>query len=285
MDAADGRWSELEALRPMRIQRELNAAFTRCGSPPLYGDRSSKVVRAARSAEPALSTISLEIRDVLLLTNDVELGRLADVFAERGFRFECQRDLRSGLTRALEGRPCVVILDAALLDGNALEVLRRIRLQSWVPVILLAARPDRADRVASLEAGADDYWVRPLDPDEVVARVHALLRRSGLPPLTPAGRLAVSGVTIEPALRRVSIDGERIEVTSREYELLEYLVRAAGRIVSRDELMAVVVQRDASPFDRALDVHISRLRRKLGGRRMLIRTVRGAGYVFSPETV
>ena len=148
---------------------------------------------------------------------------------------------------------------------------------------MIAASADRADRIASLEAGADDYWVQPLDPDEVLARVRALLRRSGLPPLTPAGRLAVSGVTVEPDMRRVSVDGGPIEITSREYDVLEYLVRAAGRIVSRDELMAVVVQRDPSPFDRALDVHISRLRRKLGVRRLLIRTVRGAGYMFSAE--
>jgi two-component system response regulator CpxR len=233
--------------------------------------------------ETALSKMSPAAREVLLLSGDLELNGLADVFINRGFRLECQRDLRRGLARALEGRPSVVMLDAALLNGNVLDVLRRIRLRTWVPLIILADQVDRADRIASLEAGADDYWVKPLDPDEVLARVLALLRRSGLAPLMPAGRLAFSGITVEPALRRVSVDDERIGVTSLEYDLLEYLVRAAGRIVSRDELMAMIVQREASPFDRALDVHVSRLRKKLGGRRMVIRTVRGAGYVFCPE--
>lgn len=222
-------------------------------------------------------------REVLLLSGDLELNGLADVFINRGFRLECQRDLRRGLARALEGRPSVVMLDAALLNGNVLHVLRRVRLRTWVPLIMLADQADPADRIASLEAGADDYWVKPLDPEEVLARVLALLRRSGLAPLKPAGRLAISGITVEPAWRGVSVDGERLGVTSLEYDLLEYLVCAAGRIVSREELMAVIVQREASPLDRALDVHVSRLRKKLGGRRMLIRTVRGAGYVFCPE--
>jgi two-component system response regulator CpxR len=226
---------------------------------------------------------SPDAREVLLLTSDLELNGLADVFKKRGLRLECQRDLRRGLACALEGRPSLVMLDAALLDGNVLDVLRRIRLRTWVPLIMLADRMDRADRIASLEAGADDHWIKPFDPEEAAARVLALLRRSGLAPLLPAGRLAIGGITVEPTFRHVSVDGERIDVTSLEYDLLEYLVRAAGRIVSRDELMAVIVQREASPLDRALDVHVSRLRKKLGARRMLIKTVRGAGYVFCPE--
>ncbi len=232
--------------------------------------------------ELTLSILPIK-REVLFLTDDVELAGLVRVFRERGLHVVCRDDLRQGLHDALEDHLCLVILDEALLDDMAIEVLRRIRQQSRVPLVLLAAQVSRDARIASFEAGADDYWVKPLDPEEVLANVHALLRRSGLPPLTPAGPLAVNGVIVEPARRRVSLDGEAIEVTSREYDVLEYLVRAAGRIVSRDELMAVVVQRDASPWDRALDVHISRLRRKLGGRRQLIQTVRGTGYVFCPD--
>jgi two-component system, OmpR family, response regulator CpxR len=238
---------------------------------------------APAPTEAALSEVSPGARAVLLLTHDLELSGLAEIFIKRGFRLECQRELRGGLALVLDGGPSLVILDGALLNGNVLEVLRWIRRRTWVPLILLADHVDRVLRIASLEAGADDYWVKPLDPDEVLARIHALLRRSGLAPLMPAGRLVISGITVEPALRRVSVDGQRVGLTSLEYDLLEYLIHAAGRIVSRDELMAVIIQREASPLDRALDVHVSRLRKKLGGRRMLIRTERGAGYVFCPE--
>jgi two-component system response regulator CpxR len=221
-------------------------------------------------------------RAVLVLTDDDALSAMGEVFVARGFRFECQRHLPSGLTRALDRGPSLVIVDAALLNENALGVLRQIRLRSSVPLVMLAAEMDRSDRIASLEAGADDYWVRPLDFDEVLARVHALLRRSGLSP-TPAGPIGVSGVSLDPVVRLVNVDGRTLEVTSLEYALLDYLVRAAGRVVSRDELMTVIVQREPSPFDRSLDVHISRLRKKLGQRRRLLRTVRGVGYVFCSD--
>jgi DNA-binding response OmpR family regulator len=225
---------------------------------------------------------TLHSPEVLLGSDDTQLDGLGKAFIEHGFRMVYRRDVRSLLSHALDGRPSFVMLDASLLDGTAVEVISRIRLHTRVPVVVLIAQVDRATGLASLEAGADDYWVKPLDPDEVITRVRALLRRSGLQPATPRGGMTVSGVTVEPALRRVSIDGRALDVTSLEYELLHYLVRGAGRIVSRYELMTMLLQREPSPLDRSLDVHISRLRKKLGDRRQLIQTVRGAGYIFSP---
>ena len=189
-----------------------------------------------------------ESPSVLLVTADAELAGLAEAFASRGFELECQRELRGGLMRALEGHRSLLMLDAALLNGNVVDVIRRIRLRSWAPLVILSTTGNRADRIASLEAGADDWWVKPLDDDESLARAQALVRRSGLArPVLPK-RLAINGVMVDAALRRIVIDGRQLDVTSLEYDLLHYLVAAAGRIVSRDELMAVIVQRDASPF-------------------------------------
>jgi len=145
---------------------------------------------------------------------------------------------------------------------------------------MITASSDEADRVSGLDAGADDYLSKPFGIDELLARIRAVLRRTGRVSQTRPTRLVASGITIETGLREVRIGADMVQVTSTEYELLEYLVRHAGRIVSRDELMPVVCQREASSLDRSLDVHVSRLRRKLADRASTIRTVRGVGYMF-----
>jgi DNA-binding response OmpR family regulator len=134
--------------------------------------------------------------------------------------------------------------------------------------------------VAGLDAGADDYLAKPFGIEELLARIRAVLRRTGRAALAKPERLEASGVMLETGTREVHVNGDVIAATSTEYEILEYLVRHAGRIVPRDELMAVVCQREPSSLDRSLDVHISRLRRKLADRAALIRTVRGVGYLF-----
>jgi len=221
---------------------------------------------------------------LLLIDDDVELcGLIQEFLGRHGLALECQHDGPSGLVRVLDRRHHLVLLDVMLPGLDGLEVLRQIRRRSHVPVIMLTARVDRTDRIAGLDAGADDYLPKPFGPDELVARVRAVLRRSGLPPVVRPRPLTSNGLTLEPGARRARLDGESVEVTAIEYDILEYLVRAAGRIVSRDELSSVVCQRELSPLDRSLDVHISHLRKKLEGRRALIRTVRGAGYLFCVE--
>jgi two-component system response regulator CpxR len=138
------------------------------------------------------------------------------------------------------------------------------------------------DRVRALEGGADDYLPKPFGPEELVARIRAVLRRAGraYAPKPPHETIDVEGVQLIPSAREVRCAGAPVSLTSTEYDVLEQLARAAGRIVSRDELTASLYQRKPTPFDRVLDVHVSHLRKKLGRHGELIRTVRGVGYMF-----
>ena len=217
---------------------------------------------------------------ILLVDDDVELCELLrEFFAAEGLSLESVDDGRRGLSRALDGRYDLVLLDGMLPGLDGFEVLRLVRRQSRIPVIMLSARTAKADRLTGLGAGADDYVPKPFDPDELVARVRAVLRRSGRP--APAVEsLEVDGIRLIPAAREVWCEGETVAVTTIEYDILEFLVRAAGRIISRDELTAALYRRRSSPFDRGIDVHVSRLRKKLGAYGARIATVRGVGYLF-----
>jgi len=160
-------------------------------------------------------------------------------------------------------------------------VLRQLRKRSTVPVIMLTARVAAQDRVAGLNSGADDYLPKPFGPEELLARIRAVLRRTGRPVALDL-TIEAAGLKLDPETRLAIYRGEPLEVTAFQFDILEILVRAAGRTVSRDELAAALHQRPASPFERSLDVHISHLRRKLErDGRTPIRTIRGAGYQFS----
>ena len=150
---------------------------------------------------------------------------------------------------------------------------------------MLTARTAKADRVAGLDAGADDYLPKPFDPDELVARIRAVLRRSCRLASAGGDALEVNGIKLSPGTRQVWSEGQSVDLTTIEFDILDLIMRSAGRIVSREELTAVIHQRPASPLDRSLDVHVSHLRKKLGARGGLIRTVRGVGYLFRAELV
>jgi two-component system response regulator CpxR len=217
---------------------------------------------------------------VLLVDDDVELCELMqEFFARRGVRLEAVHDGRQGLARALGGGHDLVLLDVMMPGLDGFEVLRLVRRQSPVPVIMLTARTAQVDRVAGLDAGADDYLPKPFGPEELLARIRAVLRRTGRAPRAVEA-LEAGAVRLIPSAREVRVDGAPVDLTTVEYDILEFLARAAGRTVSRDELTAALYRRRASPFDRALDVHISNLRKKLGPHGALIRTVRGVGYLF-----
>jgi len=145
----------------------------------------------------------------------------------------------------------------------------------------LTARGEDEDRIIGLETGADDYMAKPFNPRELMARVKAILRRSEGGP--NRGRVEVNGVSLDPGTRAVTVDGQAVEVTTLEFDILEQLMRSAGREVSRDALMESLYGRKATPFDRSIDMHVSHLRRKVAGNR--IKTIRGIGYQFarSPE--
>ncbi len=169
-----------------------------------------------------------------------------------------------------------------LLDG--FEVLHQMRKRSMVPVIMLTARHEREDRIAGLRIGADDYLPKPFDPDELLARANAVLRRSRNPQPGAAQTISVGKLIIE-AHHRVARCGETIiDLTSIEFDILDLLVRPPGRVVSRDEISGVLYQRPAQAYDRSLDVHVSRLRPKLAAASVRIRSIRGVGYVLSSES-
>jgi two-component system, OmpR family, response regulator CpxR len=223
-------------------------------------------------------------RPILLIEDDSELTALmTDYFAQHGFQAEAVHDGRTGLARALEGRFDLLILDAMLPVLDGFEVLRQLRKRSAVPVIMLTARTSRPDRVEGLNAGADDYLPKPFGPEELLARMRAVLRRSGHPEAAPAQIVEAAGLQLNPKARRVTYLGQPVEVTALEFDILEILVRAAGRTVTRDELTSAIYQRPATPYERSLDVHISHLRKKLERYGDTpIRTIRGSGYQFAP---
>lgn len=215
---------------------------------------------------------------LLMVDDDIELGMLMqEFFATQGVTLELCHDGESGLAKLAENRYDLVLLDVMMprLDGFA--VLARLRKKSQVPVLMLTARLESSSRIRGLEGGADDYLPKPFEPMELLARVRAILRRSGV----QSGPAEQYGLRVDPGTRTVTADGNRLELTSVEFEILEVLHTGAGRVVSRDELAQRLYQRDATAFDRAIDVHVSHIRKKLEGLSAKILTVRGVGYQLS----
>jgi two-component system response regulator CpxR len=233
--------------------------------------------------EPRLAHAESEL-SVLLIDDDVELCALMqEFFAARGVRIQAIHDGRRGLAQAFGGSYDLILLDVMLPGLDGLELLRQVRRRSQVPIIMLTARTAKADRIAGLDAGADDYLPKPFEPEELTARIRAVLRRVGRFAAQCPDTLEVNGVRLSPRTRQVWAEGIPLELTTIEFDILDLIVRSAGRVVSRHELNAAIHQRPASPLDRSLDVHVSHLRKKLGPRGALIRTVRGVGYLFRPE--
>jgi len=217
---------------------------------------------------------------LLLIDDDTELcSLLAEFLKSEGFAVECVHEGRHGLERALHGGFSLVILDVMLPGLDGFDILRRLRKESRVPVLMLTARADDVDRIIGLELGADDYLPKPFNPRELVARVRAILRRYE-PRTSAAGRMDVNGVALDPATRQVTVDGQAVDLTTFEFDILEILMRAAGRVLSRDDLMENLYSRRATPFDRSIDMHISHIRRKLETKRPFIKTIRSVGYQF-----
>jgi len=223
---------------------------------------------------------------VLIVDDDWDLVSLMSAFlSEQGFRTDAAHDGPTGLKAALSGQHDLMLLDVMMPGFDGFEVLKRLREHSNdLPVLMLTARTEGPSRVRGLNGGADDYLPKPFDPLELTARIRAILRRYRKQDAEgDDAQLEASGVRIEPPARRVTVNGKEVELTGIEYEILETLIRSAGRVVSRDDLMQKLYQREATPFERSIDVHISHLRRKLEGPTVLIRTVRGVGYQFVSE--
>ena len=221
-------------------------------------------------------------RSILLIDDDIPLCTLiAEFLSAQEFHVDTVYSGPRGLASAIEGAHDLVLLDVMLPVLDGFHVLQRLRQRTMVPVIMLTARNDESDRIAGLDAGADDYIAKPLRPHELLARVRAVLRRTAQRPVAMESVISVGDIELKPRAREVWMDGALIEMTSFEFDILDVLMRAAGRVVSRDELAAVLYHREATPYERSIDVHISHLRRKLEkGSSTLIRSVRGVGYQF-----
>ena len=219
---------------------------------------------------------------MLIVDDDIELCRLlGERLSSEGFALEAIHDGPRGLERVLSEEHALVILDLMLPGMGGLDVLRRLRVHSPVPVLILTARGEDVDRILGLEIGADDYLPKPFNPRELIARIRAILRRTSRTSAT-GNSVMVGDVELDPAAREVRMGGTQIDLTSVEFALLETLLRDAGRVVTREQLTETVLGRKLGPFDRVIDVHISNLRKKLsrvhGEER--IKAVRGSGYVF-----
>ena len=201
-----------------------------------------------------------------------------------GFSVETVHDAESGIRHALEHTFNLIILDVMLPGGDGWRVLRKVRLVSEVPIIMLTARGDEADRIAGLEGGADDYLPKPFNARELVARMRAVLKRKGPSELPEVFRIA--DLDIDRRQRRVRRDGQDVALTGAEFDILLLLVRSPGKVLTREEIAETALGRQMGFFDRSIDNHISNLRKKLGthpGEVERIRNVRGTGYVYTGE--
>ncbi len=230
---------------------------------------------------------------LLIVDDDHGLVNLLKRFLEgEGFRADAAYDHVTGLQAALSGEHEMIILDVMLPGGSGFELLKALRQQSAVPVLLLTARGEAVDRILGLEIGADDYLAKPFDPRELVARVRAVLRRTreGVPSARSDHSddvLRAGDISIHMGTRTVVCAGTAIDLTSVEFNVLELLLRHAGTVVTREQIAEVALGRPLNAFDRSVDVHVSRLRKKLGsclGTEELIRPIRGMGYFLSAGT-
>lgn len=226
---------------------------------------------------------------ILVVDDDREIRELLSRFLEKqGMRVSAARDAREARRLWPLGRYHIVVLDLMMPGESGLDFARWLRSQSNVPILMLTAMAEETDRIVGLELGADDYVQKPFNPRELLARIRAILRRTnGEGPALEADARPIqfAGWTLEPGRRRLlNPDGAEVPLTGGEYELLAALVERPNRILTRDMLMDLLRGRQAGPFDRAIDVAVSRLRRKLeddGRNPNLIKTVRGGGYVLS----
>ncbi len=225
---------------------------------------------------------------ILIIDDDEELCELvSEYLMVEGFQVEAVYDGESGLQKALETENDLVILDVMLPKKNGFDVLRELRLESKIPVLMLTARGEDAERITGLETGADDYLAKPFNPRELVARLRAILRRTeNIADVKQfeTDKFKVDDVEIQVSARSAKKSGAELNLTSVEFDLLTMLLRDAGRVIKKEDLSEIVLERKLSPYDRSLDMHVSNLRKKLGERRdgtERIKTIRSVGYIYT----
>ena len=228
-------------------------------------------------------------RMVLLVEDEPSIAEpLAEAIAREGFETKVAGTVAESLALAAQIEPDLVLLDVMLPDGSGFDVCRELRQRSQVPIIMLTARGEEADRVIGLELGADDYVVKPFSAREVVARIRAVLRRTEASPgVAEAKPIEIGELRLDPAKRQATKDGEVLELSRKEFELLRLLMQNAGSVVTRERAFEDVWDTNWFGSTKTLDVHVSGLRRKLGddsSEPRFLHTVRGVGFRFaSPD--
>jgi DNA-binding response OmpR family regulator len=221
----------------------------------------------------------------LLVEDDSKLAALtAEYLQGHGVTTVVSGDGALALEEARRCRFDVVLLDLMLPGRGGLEVCRELRARSDVPILVLTARGEEADRVLGLELGADDYLTKPFSPRELLARIQALVRRARGQAGPPTHPIVVGELVLEPSALRATFRGQELDLTAYEFHLLRALAERAGHVLSRERLLELVRGSATEAFDRSIDVHVSRLRAKLGDdpkRPRLLKTVRGAGYTLA----
>ena len=227
-------------------------------------------------------------RRILLIEDEASITTpLAEALGREGFEAIVASTAADGIELGRESSPDLVLLDLMLPDGSGFDVCRELRRTSEVPIVMLTARGDEADRIVGLEMGADDYVVKPFSAREVIARIRAVLRRSDAAPASdegPTGPIEVGTVRLDPERRSVERDGQAVDLSRKEFDLLHRLMRDAGSVVTREQLIEDVWDMNWFGSTKTLDVHVSGLRRKLAddpNDPRYLHTVRGVGFRFS----
>ena len=227
---------------------------------------------------------------ILIIDDDEELCELvSEYLSVEGFTVEAVHDGESGLRKAKAGEQDLIILDVMLPKKNGFDVLRELRGENQIPVLMLTARGDDMERIVGLEIGADDYLAKPFNPRELVARLRAILRRTQNSAedaaSIPSEKIRIDDVEVSLSARSARREDEDLNLTSVEFDLLAELLKNAGKVIKKEDLNQKVLGRRLSPFDRSLDMHISNLRKKLGARdgggEERIKTIRSVGYIYT----
>ena len=241
-------------------------------------------LRAASPFSGTIPTVSRPRRTILLVEDETSITEpLAEALRSEGFETRVAGTVAEALELARTA-PDLVLLDVMLPDGSGFDVCRELRQTSRVPIIMLTARGEEADRVVGLELGADDYVVKPFSAREVVARIRAVLRRVDAPEPDDDGPVEIGELRLDPARREATHRGEALELSRKEFDLLELLMRNAGSVVSRERLISEVWDTNWFGSTKTLDVHVSGIRRKLGddpSEPRYLHTVRGIGFRFA----
>jgi DNA-binding response OmpR family regulator len=226
------------------------------------------------------------VKTILVVEDEMKIARLVrDYLQHAGFEVIVTGDGESALASARGAKPDLVVLDLGLPGRDGLDVTRELRRSSNIPIVMLTARGDEADRIVGLELGADDYVVKPFSPKELVARVRAVLRRTATS-AAPPERLRVADVEVDVHRMRASVGGRSVDLTPTEFQLLVALIREPGRVFTRGQLLDTVHGVAIESYERAIDAHVKNIRRKIEstpGRPRYLLTVHGVGYRFADE--